>query len=183
MKWYVLYTRHHHERTVYERLLEKGFQCYLPLAIVWRKGKGGARRVMTPLFPRHVFVRCYLEMYAHLELISIPGVMRLLEDGQGQLLVMPEDEIRLLRRLSDSDACIEQAKYQTEGEQVEIVQGQLSGIAGVIRDAYRTTLLVPIHTLQASVAVEISRIQVVPYPDSREGARMGSFPPGLIAEG
>jgi transcriptional antiterminator RfaH len=183
MKWYVLYTRHHHERAVYERLLEKGFQSYLPLAMMWRKSKGGTRRIVTPLFPRHVFVRCYLEMYAHLELISIPGVMRLLEDGQGQLLVMPVEEIRLLRRLSDSEVSIEQGKYQTEGERVAVIQGQLRGISGVVRDAYKTTLLVPIHTLQASIAIEISRIQVAPYPNSGEDSRMGSFPHGLIAEG
>jgi len=183
MKWHVLYTRHHHERAVYERLLEKGFQSYLPLAIAWRKSKGGTRRVTTPLFPRHLFVRCYLEMYAHLELMCIPGVMRLLEDGQGQFLVMAEDEIQLLRRLSDSAAFIGQGKYQMEGERVEVVQGQLRGISGVIGGAYKTTLLVPIHTLQASVAIEISRLQVAPYPDNGEDLRIGSFPPGLMAEG
>jgi transcriptional antiterminator RfaH len=182
MKWYILYTRHHHERAVYERLLEKGFQSYLPLAMVWRKSKGGTRRVTTPLFPRHVFVRCYLEMYAHLELISIPGVMRLLEDAQGQLLVMPEHEVRLLRRLSDSDALIEQGKYQMEGERVEVVQGHLSGISGIILDSYKTLLLVPIHTLQASVAIEISRIQLAPHPNNGEDSGMGSLPSGLIAE-
>lgn len=183
MKWYVLYTRHHHERAVYERLLGKRFQSYLPLAMMWRKSKGGGRRVATPLFPRHVFVRCYLEMYAHLELISIPGVMRLLEDAQGHPLILPEEEMRLLRRLSDSGAFIEQGKYETQGERVEVVQGQLRGISGVLRDAHKATLLVPLPTLQASVALEIGRIQVAPYADNGEDLRRGSLPAGLIAEG
>jgi transcriptional antiterminator RfaH len=178
MKWYVLYTRHHHERAVYERLLGRGFQSYLPMAMVWRESNRGLRKVATPLLPRHVFVRCYLEMYAHLELISLPGVMRILEDTLGRLLVCPENEIRLLRRLCDSDVAIERTGYQLEGELVEVSQGQLRGISGVIREEAKTTLLVPIHTLQTSVAVEIDRAQLIPCPDGGEESRLRPFPLG-----
>ena len=183
MKWYVLYTRHHHERAVYERLLEKGFQSYLPLAMVWRKSYRGLRKVAIPLFPRHVFVRCFLEMYAHLELISLPGVMQILEDPQGRLRVVPEDEIRLLRRLCDSNISLEHTGYQPQGELVEVVQGQLRGISGVIREDTKTTLLVPIHALQTSVAVEISRAQLMPCADGGGESSPGPFSSGLRAEG
>jgi transcriptional antiterminator RfaH len=182
MKWYVLYTRHHHERAVYERLLERGFQSYLPLAMVWRRSNRGLRKAATPLFPRHILVRCYLEMYAHLELISIPGVMRLLEDIEGRLLVVPEDEIRLLRKLCDSDSSLTCTGYQPQGEHVEVIQGQLRGISGVIREETKTTLLVPIHTLQTSVAVEINRMQVMPSIDGAEKSRLRLFPPEQRAE-
>ena len=168
MKWYVLYTRHQHERAVYGRLLEKGFQSYLPLATVWRKSHSGPRKMSIPLFPRYVFVRCYLEMYAHLELISIPGVMRILEDSQGRLCVIPEDEIRLLQRLCDMDISLECKAYQAQGELVEVARGQLRGISGVIREETKTTLLVPIHTLQTSIAVEINRGQLLPCADGDE---------------
>ena len=165
MKWYVVYTRHHHERSVYERLVERGFQSYLPLAMVWRKSNRGPRKVAIPLFPRYIFVRCYLEMYAHLELISIPGVMRVLEDLQGQLVVVPEDEIRLLRKLCDANIAIERAGYHPEGEIVEVVEGQLRGVLGVWGEENKTTLLVPLHTLRTSVAVDITRAQVMTYTD------------------
>jgi transcriptional antiterminator RfaH len=182
MKWYVLYTRHHHERAVYERLLDKGFQSYLPLAMVWRKSKRRLRKVASPLFPRYIFVRCYLEMYAHLELISIPGVMRILEDLQGQLVVVPEDEIWLLRKLCDANIDLEHTGYHPEGEFVEVVEGQLRGISGVFREESKTTLLVPIHTLQTSVAVEVNRAQVIPYADRGKAPQLPSFFPGLPAE-
>jgi transcriptional antiterminator RfaH len=168
MKWYVLYTRHQHERAVYGRLLEKGFQSYLPLATVWRKSHGGRRKIAIPLFPRYVFVRCYLEMYAHLELISIPGVMRILEDSQGRLCVIPEEEIRLLRRLCDRDMSLECKAYQDRGQLVEVARGQLRGISGVIPEETKTTLLVPLHTLRTSVAVEITRRQLLACADGDE---------------
>jgi transcriptional antiterminator RfaH len=176
MKWYILYTRHHHERAVYERLLAKRFQSYLPLAVVWRKSYRGLRKVVTPLFPRHVFVRCYLEMYAHLELISIPGVLRILEDSQERLQVVHEDEIWLLRKLCDSAIALERTAYQPQGELVEVVQGQLRGISGVIRQEAKTILLVPIHTLQTSVAVEINPAQVMPCAWSGAESRLRPLP-------
>jgi transcriptional antiterminator RfaH len=182
MKWYVLYTRHHHERAVHYRVLEKGIQSYLPLTTVWRKSNRGARKMATPLFPRHVFVRCFLEMYAHLELISVPGVMRILEDLQGRLLVVPEDEILLLRKLCDADICLECTGYQPQGKLGEVVHGQLRGVSGVIREGSRMTLLVPIHTLQTSVVMEVNRAQFMPCADGGEESRLRPLPPGLMAE-
>ncbi len=182
MKWYVLYTRHHHERAVHKRVLDKSFQSYLPLTTVWRESNRGPRKMVTPLFPRYVFVRCYLEMYAHLELISLPGVMRILEDPQGRLLVVPEEEIRLLRKLSDADIGLERAGYQPQGQLVEVVQGQLRGVFGVIREGARTTLLVPIHTLRTSVVVEVNGAQLMPCVDAAEESPLRPLPPELMAE-
>jgi transcription antitermination factor NusG len=147
---------------VHERIVDKRFQTYLPLTRGWRKSNRSLRRVATPLFPRHVFVRCYLEIYAHLELISIPGVMQILEDPQGRLRVVPEDEIRLLGKLCESEISLECRGYQPQGQLMEVVQGHLRGLAEVIRDESKTSLLVPIHTLQTSVAVEIDRAQLLP---------------------
>src|SRR5574337_36279 len=75
MKWYTVYTKPRHERAVCERLLHGGFDPWLPLATVWRTSKGGPRRASTPLFPRYLFVRCYLDMYNHLAVITTPGVI------------------------------------------------------------------------------------------------------------
>jgi transcription antitermination factor NusG len=182
MKWYILYTRHHHERAVHERVLARGFQAYLPLTMIWRKSYRSPRKVPTPLFPRHVFVRCYLEMYAHLELISIPGVMQILEDTQGRLSVVPEAEIQLLRRLCNADISIERVGYHPRGRLVEVVQGHLRGICGIVQDEMNTTLLVPIHTLQTSVAVEIDGAQLRPYVGATERG-LRPFPPGSTERG
>jgi transcriptional antiterminator RfaH len=181
MKWYILYTRHHHERVVHERIIKRGFQTYLPMTKGWRKSSRRPGTVATPLFPRHVFVRCFLEFYAHLELISIPVVMGLLEDNQGRLCVVPEDEIRLLGKLCNSDISLERTGYPLQGQPMEVVRGRLRGIAGVIRDEPTTSLLVPIHTLQTSVAVKIDRAQLLPCTDE-ELRRRSLFQPDATAE-
>jgi transcription antitermination factor NusG len=171
MEWYELYTRHHHERAVHNMVLDKSFQSYLPFTMVWRHSNRGPRKMATPLFPRRVFIRCYLEMYTHLELISVPGVMRILEDTQGRLLVVPEDEVRLFRKLCDADICRDRSGYQPSRKLVKVVQGQLRGISGVMREGTQSTLLVPIHTLQTSVVVEVNRAQLMPCADSDEESR------------
>jgi hypothetical protein len=112
-----------------------------------------------------------------LELISIPGVMRILEDLQGQLVVVSEDEIWLLRKLCDANIAIERARYRPEGEIVEVVEGQLRGILGVFLEESKTTLLVPLHTLQTSVAVTITRAQVMTYTD---GGKAPHLRPSLL---
>jgi len=163
MKWHVLYTRYHHERAVYERLLAKGFEPYLPIARVGRQAHYGLRRVASPLFPRWLFVRCYLEMYAHIELFSISGVLQIVEDPHGQPLVVAEGEIQLLRRLCNIGTALESSEYPPDGEIVEVVEGKLRGISGFFSTKNKTTLLIPLHTLRTSVAVEVGPTQVVSY--------------------
>jgi polysaccharide export outer membrane protein len=99
MRWYVLYTRPNHERAVYERLLAKRFQAYVPLVTTWRRSKSRLQKVVKSLCPRHVFIGCHLEMHTYIELICTPGVMRLREDDQGQFLVVSETELKLCREL------------------------------------------------------------------------------------
>ena len=48
--------------------------------------------------------------------------MRILEDTQGGLRVVPEDEIRLLGKLCDSDISLERTGYQLQGQLMEVVR-------------------------------------------------------------
>jgi hypothetical protein len=77
----------------------------------------------------------------------------------------------LLGKLCDADISLESTGYQPQGQLMEIVRGHLRGIAGVIRNESQTSLLVPIHTLQTSVAVEIDRVQLLPYAEGEEVRR------------
>jgi transcription antitermination factor NusG len=170
MKWYVLYTRPNHERAVYARL-RQAFELYLPVAVGWQQSHKEARKTSKLLFPRYIFVRCYLEMYTHLELITSPGVMRLLENAQGEFLVVPDEEMHTLQQLNTAGVPFERVAYPIAGEWVQAMQGPLQGITGVIREGLRTALLVPIHSLRESIAVEISRAQVIPGAAMRDRRR------------
>jgi len=121
-------------------------------------------------------------MYAHLELISIRGAMRLLEDPEGQFLVVSDEEIHLLRHLINGGVPLELGTYQIEGERVEVVKGVLQGVSGIIREKTRTTLHVPIRALRVCVAVEIGQAQIIPCSDGEGEPHPKLLPPGLIAD-
>jgi transcription antitermination factor NusG len=104
-------------------------------------------------------------MYAHLELITMPGVIRLLEDAEGQIVAVPEAEMRVLQQLSGAGVPLAHAPYPAEGEGVHVVQGPLRGIRGVLLRGAPTTLLVPLPTLRAGVAIGIGQTQVAPNAD------------------
>ncbi len=173
MRWYVLHARYHHERAVYGRLLQRGFEPYLSMTSVLRTSNGVSREAQVPLFPRRVFVRCFLDHYTHLSLITIPGVIRLLEDADGQFLAVPEEEIRTIRRILGPRVHCERAPYQTAGERVKVVQGPLRGIIGIVREDRPEVCFVPIHTLKESVAFRVSPGQTVPEVEHLEGAALG----------
>ncbi|MBZ0168789.1 MAG: hypothetical protein K8F29_05015 [Kofleriaceae bacterium] len=162
MKWYVVYTRPRHERTVCERLLRDGFESWLPLAIVWRATKGEPRKASTPLFPRRLFVRCYLEMYNLLELVTTPGVIRLMVDEHGRFVVIPDEEVVLLRRLCEAEVAVEAATSGCPGVRGQVVGGPLAGITGVIRSDHPKELLIPMQTLKEYVTVAIGEGEVLP---------------------
>jgi hypothetical protein len=76
---------------------------------------------------------------------------------------------------------LERTGYKPQGQLMEIVRGHLRGIAGVIRDKSKTSLLVPSHTLQTSIAVEIDRAQLLLYAEGEE-LRRSLVPPDSTVE-
>lgn len=104
MRWYVLLTRPNHERVVYDRLTERGFQAYLPCIPVWRPIQHGRRQAARPLLPRHVFVRCYLDQLSEVALLCVPGVQRILSEPHGRWLVIPDEAIHALPQMSHDGA-------------------------------------------------------------------------------
>src|ERR1700730_18136962 len=69
--WYVLYTRHQHEKTVAQILTSKGFETLLPLYSTARRWKDRTKLLSLPLFPCYVFLRGGLER--QLDIMTTPG--------------------------------------------------------------------------------------------------------------
>lgn len=123
---------------------------------VWRQKKKGGYQALVPLIPRCVFVRCYLEMFTHLELIMMPGVIRLVEDAEGKPLVVPAEEILLLQKLvsaanAKQNITLELVPYTMVGEEVQVSEGVLQGVEGFFKEF--GTFIVTIRSLKISIAV------------------------------
>ena len=72
--WHALYVHSRAEKKVYERLVEMGFEAYLPLITKMKRWSDRMKKVEEPLFKSYLFVRS--DEKRHYEILSIPWVTR-----------------------------------------------------------------------------------------------------------
>ena len=127
--WWVLYTRHQHEKTVAEMLSTKGFEVFLPLYASVRRWKDRSKMLSLPLFPCYVFVRGGLDR--RLQVVTTPGVHMILFHGE-QVAIIPEAEIQAVRRAVEGPFRVEPHPFLKCGERVRVTRGSLEGVEGIL---------------------------------------------------
>ena len=182
--WWVLYTRHQHEKTVAEMLSTKGFEVFLPLYASVRRWKDRSKMLSLPLFPCYVFVRGGLDR--RLQVVTTPGVHMILFHGE-QVAIIPETEIQAVRRAVEGPFRVEPHPFLKCGERVRVIRGSLEGVEGILirkKNLYR--LVLSVDMMAQSVAVEIDATDVeaatardfagiFPSKQSGETRRFGSI--------
>jgi transcription antitermination factor NusG len=158
--WWVLYTRHQHEKTVAEMLSAKDFEVFLPLYESVRLWKDRKKLITLPLFPCYVFVRGGLDR--RLQVVSTPGVHTILFHGE-RVAIVPEAEIQAIRRAVEGPFRVEPHPFLKCGERVRVMRGSLEGVEGLLvrkKNLYR--LVLSVDMMAQSVAVEIDATDVEP---------------------
>jgi transcription antitermination factor NusG len=160
--WWVLYTRHQHERAVAEMLSAKGFEVFLPLYESIRRWKDRQKLLTLPLFPCYVFVQGGLDR--RLQVVTTPGIHTILFHGE-RVAIVPETEIRAIRRVVEGQFRVEPHPFPRCGERVRVTRGSLEGVEGTLvrkKNLYR--LVLSVDMMAQSVAVEIDASDVEPVP-------------------
>src|SRR5271154_5090108 len=158
--WWVLYTRHQHEKTVADMLAAKDFEVFLPLYESIRRWKDRSKRITLPLFPCYVFVRGGLNR--RLQVVTTPGVHTILFRGE-HVAIIPETEIQAIRKAVEGPFRVEPHPFLRCGERVRVTRGSLEGVEGVLvrkKNLYR--LVLSVDMMAQSVAVEIDATDVEP---------------------
>ncbi len=139
MEWYALYTRPRHEKKVYEQLLEKQIEAFLPMVERVRQWKDRKKRVMMPLFNSYVFV--HIDLKDRFDALRTKGVVRMVSFG-GVPAAIPDWQIEQLRRLIEYPDTLQLEEYLREGDWVEVVDGPFRGIKGRLREMRNETRVV-----------------------------------------
>src|SRR5271163_990484 len=163
--WWVLYTRHQHEKAVAEMLSAKGFEVFLPLYESLRRWKDRKKLLTLPLFPCYVFVQGGLDR--RLQVVTTPGIHTILFHGES-VAIVPEAEIHAIRRAVEGQFRIEPHPFLKCGERVRVTRGSLEGVEGVLvrkKNLYR--LVLSVDMMAQSVAVEIDANDVEPVTARR----------------
>jgi transcription antitermination factor NusG len=153
LKWFALYTRSHHEKSVAQRLNEKGIESFLPLYQSERNWSNNRKpRLALPLFPNYVFV--HVAPRKRFEALSSKGAVTFV--GPGDTATPIEDaEIQRFQKfcgLADFEPCSQIAI----GDRARITSGPLTGLEGVVTyERGKARVMISIQTIARSVCVDV----------------------------
>jgi transcription antitermination factor NusG len=158
--WYAGYTASRYEKKVAEHLMQRGVEYFLPLYETIHRWKNGRHQVQLPLFPGYVFV--HIALRNRLRILDIPGFVRLV--GFNSVAhPLPEADINKMRDALSTGVLAEPYPYLTAGTRVEISNGPMQGMTGILlrrRNKYR--VVISVDLIMRSMAVEVEAADVVP---------------------
>jgi len=165
--WYAVYTRANHEKRLVPEIQARSLECFLPTYTSVRRWKDRRVSLELPLFPGYLFVRMVLR--DRLLVLQIPGVVRLV-GFDGQPAALADNEIEILRYGFSERISAEPHPYLKVGHRVRIVNGPLTGLAGILKkrkNALRVVLALDL--IQRAVAVDVNATDVVPFTGQQLG--------------
>lgn len=153
--WFAVRVRPGEEKTARLLLENRGYRCYLSASKYSRYREDRVTRIEAPLFPGYLF--CRMNPHDRLPVLTIPGVIQIVGVGETAMPV-DEGELTAIQRAENSGLPTMAWPYLRAGHLERVEQGPLCGLMGiVVRMRFRTKLVLSIHLLQRSVAVEIDR--------------------------
>jgi transcription termination/antitermination protein NusG len=166
-RWYAIYTRARHEKRVAEQLIQRAVETLLPVYESVRHWRNGRHRVQLPLFPGYAFARIALRN--RLEVIKVPGVVRLVGFERGPV-PLPDEEIEGLRRGLSAGIDVAPHPYLTVGRRVRVVSGPLEGMGGIlVRRKGQFRVVVSLDLIMRSMIADVDISDVRPEAATSRG--------------
>ncbi len=155
-KWYAVHTRSRFERKVYDSLLGKSIEAFLPRIQVLSRRKDRRKQILVPMLSGYLFVRSYLDPEEHLRILKTVGIVNMI-GFRGKPVPAGEEEISSLMILDGTERTVLNRSYMNKGDQVMIMEGPFKGLIGFYRRHKGQTdkVVVSIELLLRSLEVEI----------------------------
>jgi transcription termination/antitermination protein NusG len=168
--WYALYVKPRKEKTVETLLAQRHFEAFSPSVLERRLWSDRIKTVDRTLFPGYVFCRFAPLSEERLPVLTVPGVNWIVGNGKDAVPV-PDSQVDALRRAVASGHRVEPYDYLETGDRVEVLEGPLAGIEGILQGTLerrnQVRLVLSVELLRRSVAVEVPRHAVRPIMDRR----------------
>jgi transcription antitermination factor NusG len=155
------------EQRVKLSLIQKGYQCLVPVYRQKRKWCYRSVEVDLPLFPMYVF--CCTTPSLVGKAITTQGVTRIVAFG-GRPAEIEVHEIEALHRLALSDLVREPWMYLPHGTTIQVETGPLAGIQGKYCSSdNKHRIVINVTILQQSVAVQLDENTVISVIEEPQG--------------
>src|SRR5246127_830292 len=153
-RWYALYVRSRHEKTVENSLRVKGYSVFSPSYRTKRKRVDRIAEIEVPLFPGYVF--CQFDTNKRLPILMTPGVVGVV--GRGNRPGPVDDtEMAAIRTVALGGRPVQPGLFLRLGQRVRLQSGPLTGVEGIflsVKDECH--LILSITLLQRAVSVVIA---------------------------
>jgi len=131
LAWYCARTQPKHEHIAAANLSRKlGLEVFHPRLRMERATRRGPVRVIEPLFPCYIFVRCSLEEQVD-QIRYVNGVSSLVHFGP-QIPAVPDDVVEDLRQCFESEEPMVVEDHFRPGAEVTVAEGAFLGSRGVV---------------------------------------------------
>jgi transcriptional antiterminator NusG len=159
LPWYGVRTRSNHERIAAMVLSGKGYESYLPLYSIRRRGTNHTpAKTELPLFPGYLF--CRFDVKKRLPILMTTGVLSVLGSGN-EPLAIPEEEIEKVKAILRSGLAAQPCANLKEGQRVRVTDGSLAGVEGIlVKKKSQSRMVISVGTLQRSISVEIDGVRL-----------------------
>lgn len=129
--WHAVYVKYKSEKKIYEQLLEKGIECYLPLKMTKRLWSDRQKIISEPLLTSYVFVKISSKEYY--DVLVIAGVVRYVCFDKVPA-VITENQIHLLKLFVEhANEHIEVSSERLKkGNIVRILNGPFKDVVGEV---------------------------------------------------
>jgi transcriptional antiterminator RfaH len=159
-RWFVVVCHSGREREAKARLIEQGFQVYLPM----RLNHPRAKRPITPFFPRYLFVRFNPSIDQWLCICSTIGVLDIIRSGAGYPQAVSDHWIKQIQAWEIEGVIHLLAPVKKagpafkKGDRVRVIDGHFAGFEGLVHianDTDRITVMLALVAKGESVKVKL----------------------------
>jgi len=154
--WLAAYTKPRNEKKVYQRLVEAGYETYLPLHRTQKQWSDRKKWVEEPLLRSYIFLKISEKEYYHA--LTIPGLVRYVT-FEGKAAPIPDKQIEALKLFLGEEFDVEVTDEQFEpGHAVDITLGKLAGLTGeVVKHRGKKKVIVRLDHITHSILVTLPK--------------------------
>ena len=153
--WYVLHTKSRFENVVYDGLVNKSMESFLPKVLARSKRRDRKVMIRKPLFPGYLFIKTDLNPHEHIEIVKTVGAVRLIGNRDGPIPV-PSETVESLKIMVAGDNSVTTGTRLKKGSRVIVLYGPFAGVTGTfVRYGGKGRVVVKIEALGQFAAVEV----------------------------
>jgi len=172
-EWYAVYVRANSEKKLFDSLVEKNIECYLPMRKVLKYWSDRKKWVEEPLFKCYIFVKVsYTEFF---NVLNTTGAVCYVSFG-GRAQSIPEIQINNVKTFlaqSEHEITVSHERIQ-KGVLIEVLHGSFKGIIGeVVNILGQSRLLVRVDSMNCCLYANIDKDEVA-LLEKKEFRKLGS---------